>query len=88
MLASRRPARLFTVLYFSENRRDQAHSLTGGHRGFKCTGFSLGMTMKSTLGAADRTSGRFYGKIRDSEQSSGAQANIPLAIVLEQILYL
>ena len=35
-----------------------------------------------------RTSGRFYGKIRDSEQSSGPQANIPLAIILEQILYL
>ena len=46
---AKRPARLFTVLYFS----DQAHSLTGGHLGFKCTGFSLGITMKSTFGAAD-----------------------------------
>ena len=36
--------------------------------------------MKSTFGAADQ--------IRGSEQSSGAQANIPLAIILEQILYL
>ena len=48
--------------------------------------------MKSTFGAVDPqegcTSGRFYGKIRDSDQSSGPQANIPLAIILEQILYL
>ena len=53
MLAGRRPAILLTILYFSINRRDQAHSLTGGHLGFKCTGFSLGMTMKSTFGAGD-----------------------------------
>ena len=38
---------------FPQNRRDQAHSLTGGHFGFKCTGFSLGMTIKSTFGALD-----------------------------------
>ena len=45
MLASMRPARLFTVLYFSATRRNQAHSLTGGYLGFKSTGFSLGMMM-------------------------------------------
>ena len=92
MLASRRSARLFTVLYFSVNRRYQAHSLTGGNLGFKCTGFSLGKTMKSTLGAADPRRPAhlddFYEKIRDSEQSSGPQATIPPAIILEQILYL
>ena len=39
-------------LSFPHSRRNQAHSLTASHLGFKCTGFSLGMTMKSTLGAA------------------------------------
>ena len=45
MLASMRPARLFTVLYFSATRRNQAHSLTGGYLGFKSTGFSLAKGM-------------------------------------------
>ena len=49
--------------------------------------------MKSTLGAADPRRPAHLDdfterKIRDSEQSSGPQANIPLAIILEQILYL
>ena len=65
--------------------------ITGGHLGVKCTGFSLGMTMKSSFGQRTqegRTSGRFFGKIRNSGESSSPQANIPLAIILEQILHL
>ena len=53
MLAGKWP--LLTVhspFIFPKNRQDQAHSLTGGHLGFKCTGFSPGMTMKTTFGAA------------------------------------
>ena len=43
--------------------------------------------MKSTLGQSTHI-WPFFGRIRDSEQPSGLQANIPLAIILEQILYL
>ena len=38
---------------FPQNRQDQAHCLTGGHLGFKCTGFSLEMAMKSTFWPAN-----------------------------------
>ena len=65
--------------------------MAGGHLGAKCTGLSLGMTMKSSFGQRTqegRTSGRFFGKIRHNEQSSSPQANIPLAVILEQVLYL
>ena len=47
---------------FPQNRRDQAHSLTGGHLGFKYIGFSLGVTWNLLLGQRTqegRTSGRF-----------------------------
>ena len=49
--------------------------------GFKCTGFSPWIKLLNLLlgqrTQEGRTSGRFYGKIRDSEQSSGPQAIIP-----------
>ena len=67
---------------FLQNRRDQAHSLTGDHLGFKCTGFSLGMTMESAFGAADPRRPHIRTILRDSEQSIGPQANISLAIIL------
>ena len=47
MLAGRRPARLFTVLYFW----DRAHFLTGGLLVFKCAEFSLGMSRNLLWGS-------------------------------------
>ena len=49
--------------------------------GFKCTGFSPWIKLWNLLlgqrTKEGRTSRRFYGKIRDSEQSGGPQAIIP-----------
>ena len=87
MLAGRRPARLFTVLCFTLKSSGSSEFSNRWLSWFQMYLVHPGDDYEIYFWAADprnRTSERSYGKIRDSEQSSVPQANIPLAIILEK----